>query len=252
MEDPLITFYRMLPGLPPRRASNSAAGTLPTRAFQYCEPSRLASGLGYYVFLPMAFQIEWDGGTGAIWSFDDGAHWYPLSTAAFPDSMAAWDAIASENCRGYCPPFLTLTEDHAIIQVWTGWMARTAPGYSLIVRGPANLSMPTSYQVFEGVVESDHWFGPLFANIRIAHSGRPILFDDRWPFLQVLPIQRVMIGECLNNLAIVDGAEMSADMWSAYEESLIVPVIQKPERGHYAKAARRRAASERCPVSDAR
>jgi len=68
-QDPLVTFYRMLPGAPrPGRARFDAGGTLPTSAFQYCEPSRLASAFGYYVFLPMPFQVEWDGGTCLLYT----------------------------------------------------------------------------------------------------------------------------------------------------------------------------------------
>ena len=30
------------------------------------------------MFLPLTFQVEWDGGREAIWLFDDGVTWYPL------------------------------------------------------------------------------------------------------------------------------------------------------------------------------
>jgi hypothetical protein len=251
-QDPLVTFYRMLPGAPrPRRARFDAGGTLPTSAFQYCEPSRLASAFGYYVFLPMPFQVEWDGGTEGLWSFDGGADWYPLSEAAFPNSMAAFDSIAPGPCKGFCPPFLTLTVDHAMMQVWTGWFACTAPGYSLLVRGPANLTRSAGYEVFEGIVETDSWFGPLFVNIRFTRSGVPILFDNERPFLQVQPLHRSAYAESLQNRFVVDDASaISGELWQAYERSLINPIVRHPERGHYAKAARRRRAAEPvCPVT---
>jgi hypothetical protein len=244
-QDDLITFYRVLPGLAPRRGMPCAMGTLPTRAFQYCEPSRLASALGYYAFLPMTFQVEWDGGTGGLWSFDDGASWYPLTTAAFPDSMASFDAIAPEGCKGFCPPFLTLGEVPGILQVWTGWFARTAPGYSLLVKRPANLGRAAPYEVLEGVVETDRWFGPLFANVRLQATGVPILFDGMAPFLQVLPLHRAAYAEEVQNrFSVQDAAAMPAELWTAYERSLIDPVMRNPERGHYAKAVRRRRAAE--------
>lgn len=253
--EPLVTFYRMLPGIAPRRASKSAAGTLPTRAYQYCEPSRLASSLGYYVFLPMSFQFEWDGGTGGVWSLDDGASWYPLSEAAFPDSFAMFDAVAPDECKGYCPPFLTITEDHALLQVWTGWFARTAKGHSLLVRAPANLSKQQGYDILEGVVETDRWFGPLFANLRLVRSGSPILFDRLRPFMQVQPLHRASYSDdMLDNIIVKNGEDVTVDLWGAYYESLIHPVMVSKERGHYAKSTRRRRAAESrssdsaCPV----
>ncbi len=253
-QDPLITFYRFLPGLKPRRGTPCAAGTLPARAFQYCEAARLGSALGYYVFLPMSFQAEWDGGSSGLWSFDEGATWYPLSTAAFPDSRAAFDAIAPEEVRGYCPPFITLGEVPGTLQVWTGLFARTAPGYSLLVRGPANVGRHPHYEVLEGVVEADWWFGPLFANLRLLTPNLPIRFDSMMPFLQVLPLNRAEYAEeKQNRFTLQEAAEMPPELWQAYERSMIDPLVRNPERGHYAKVVRRRRAEESrataCPVA---
>jgi hypothetical protein len=69
-----------------------AAETLPVDGYRYCEPGRLAPAFGYYGFLPMAFELEWDGGNSGLWSHDDGANRYPLRDAAFPDGMAHWDS----------------------------------------------------------------------------------------------------------------------------------------------------------------
>ena len=60
---PRITFYRMIPGARlPQRADRSAAGSLPTRAFRYCEPVVTASAFGYYVFPPISFTVICDSG----------------------------------------------------------------------------------------------------------------------------------------------------------------------------------------------
>ena len=40
----LVTFHRLIPNARlPQRADRSAAGTLPTRAYRYCEPATTAS-----------------------------------------------------------------------------------------------------------------------------------------------------------------------------------------------------------------
>lgn len=244
-QDPLVTFYRFLPGLKPRRGGHDAAGTLPHRAVQYCEPARTASAYGYYVFLPFSFQVEWDGGTEGLWSFDGGKEWYPLTETAYPGSFAAWDAISPEKCRGYCPSFLTFSEVPGLLQVWTGWFARTAPGYSLLIKSPANLPRSTGYDVLEGIIETDEWFGPVFANLRLTRSERPIAFDGMRPFLQAQPISRAEYSDAhLNRVSVQDAADMPGDLWDRYEESLIKPLMHDRERAHYAKDARRRRAAE--------
>ena len=57
----LITFYQLIQGgFPPRLASQSANGTLPTDGFRYCEPLRAASSFGWYVYLPVDLWLLWD------------------------------------------------------------------------------------------------------------------------------------------------------------------------------------------------
>jgi hypothetical protein len=58
----VITFHRFIPqSRPPMRADRSAGGTLPTRAFRYCEPVASASAFGGYLFPPINFTVVWDG-----------------------------------------------------------------------------------------------------------------------------------------------------------------------------------------------
>ena len=57
----LVTFHQLLPGARlPQRADRSAAGSLPTRAFRYCEPATSAAAFGYYVFPPIGFSLQWE------------------------------------------------------------------------------------------------------------------------------------------------------------------------------------------------
>ena len=64
---PLVKFYRFIPGArAPQRADRSAAGSMPTRAFRYCEAMRTASALGWYIFPPMNFKLMWDGANDVI------------------------------------------------------------------------------------------------------------------------------------------------------------------------------------------
>ena len=250
MDDNVITFYRVLPGgLKPRRAMADAGGTLPVSAYRHCEPVRNASSFGYYVFLPMSFQLEWDGGQAGVWSYDDGANWHALREAAYPDSMTAWDAVVPDVARGWCPPFITFTETYGMVQIWTGWMVRTAPGWSTLVRGTANLPRAAGYDVFEGIIETDRWFGPLFMNIRLSRTEAPVLFDRQRPVLQVQPLHRAHYHNDLLNRIVVrdDPKEVPEELWQAYASTFVDHVIHNPKRGHYSVEVRRRRAEEDRP-----
>jgi hypothetical protein len=154
---PLVSFHRFVPTARlPQRADRSAAGSLPTRAFRYCEPSTSASGYGYYIFPPISFSLQWDG-RDVMWTWEGAGTWLPLKSAQFPNFRDQFDAVAPKEIREYAPPFLGALQEPGLIQCWTGLVARTAPGWSLMVRAPANIPRSGAYELFEG---SPSTFGP--------------------------------------------------------------------------------------------
>jgi hypothetical protein len=244
----VVTFKKIVSGgLPPRRATRDAVGTLPARAIRYCEPVTAASGFGWYVFPPIGFQVLFDG-VGAVWTYDGAEAWYPLQSAQYPDFAEHFDAAAPESAKGYSPPFLVMTEDPAILQIWTGLIARTAPDWSLLLRAPANLPHSPGYQPLEGIIETDIWGGPLFFNVRLVHTGVPLQFVAHRPFLQVQPVHRRHYSDVFLNGAIVEtGLEtLTPADWRAYHQTVVVH-NKNPHRvlGTYAVAARKRRAEER-------
>jgi len=59
---PLVKFFRMIDQARlPLRADRSAAGSLPTRAFRYCDAIATATGFGWFLFPPMDFELYFDG-----------------------------------------------------------------------------------------------------------------------------------------------------------------------------------------------
>ena len=69
-DGPIASFYRLVPECRlPIRADRAAAGTMPTRAFRYCEPMTSASAFGWYVFPPITFSLMWEGGAEIFWTY---------------------------------------------------------------------------------------------------------------------------------------------------------------------------------------
>ena len=119
---------------------------------------------------------------------------------------------------------------------------RTAPGWSLLVRAPANLVRNPGYECYEGIIETDHWFGPVFTNIRLTRTHAPIEFDADFPFLQVQPVHQSTYGDALNTFEVVsDLAELGEAEWEAYRKTVVQPNVDPHrQRGQYAVATRRR------------
>ncbi|HXT80625.1 MAG TPA: DUF6065 family protein, partial [Acetobacteraceae bacterium] len=257
-DTPLIRFHSLLGhGRPPQRADRSACGTLPTRAFRYCEAATSAAAFGWWAFPPVDLRLMWDG-TDIFWYDSKATDWTPLlPDAPFPGFPAAFDAAAPADALGCAPPFLTSLPEPGTLQIWTGLIVRSAPGWHLLVRAPANLPLPGGYALYEGIVETDRWFGPLFTNLRFTRSHVPIRLRADFPLIQMQPLPRgVYAEETLASAAHVSGVEALSEVdWDAYRTTIVRP-SGDPDRGFGAYAAatrkrRRHAAGAGCPFAGA-
>lgn len=245
MTQPIVTLKQVLPGPPPRIASRSAEGTLPTRATRYCQPVTEASGFGYHLCVPINFSVLYDG-CDALWTWEGQEDWYNLGVAQFPGFSERFDESAPKGFQSYAPPFLSMGEDPGMLQIWTGVFARTAPGWGLLVRSPVNLDHSRGYEHLEGIIETDRWFGPLFTNIRLRNIGHAIHFVKRHPFIQLQPVHRDTYGErALSSVVIERGlASMSKKDWADFHSTVILPTTCPRQIGAYAVRARKRRAEE--------
>jgi hypothetical protein len=217
-DTPLAQFFQLVPdGLPPRRADKSVGGVIPARALRYCEAITSASAFGWYVFLPMNFKVVWDG-HDMLWTYPGVDEWLPLTRDAvqYPGFRERFDRHAPADVRGFSPPFLS----------------------------PSNLSKSPSYQMLEGIIETDTWFGPLFDNVRLLKTDVPIEFRADVPFLQVQPVRKEFYADkFLQNFSVKSLDELSPENWEAFHRTVVVPNTT-PERKHgqYAVAVRKQAA----------
>lgn len=250
----LLRFHAFYEGVrAPMRADASALGSLPTRAFRYCEAIRTASAFGWYIFPALDFSLLWNSNdNGLSWRCDSAEgldHWKPLSKAVqFPDHSDLFDKAVPEDIRGFSPPWLARMWEPGHVQIWSGLVARTRPGTSLLVRPVANLPRSGGYEVFEGIVETDAWFGPLFSNVRLTRSDQPIEFRTHWPIAQVQPIPRSAYADrTLDDVAVLSGlSRLTAADWNDFRRTVILPNL-RPDRPFGEDAANRRRSRNRMP-----
>lgn len=245
---PLARFIQVVPAKrPPRRADRTVGGILPVRALRYCEPVSAASTFGWLVFLPRRFRLLYDG-SEVFYHYDGLDDFLPMRSVVYPDFSEAFDAAAPEEVKGYAPPFLASSPQAGILQMWPGSMVRTAPGWSMLVRPVVNLPRPSGYEILEGIIETDKWFGPLFTNVRLTRTHTPIEFDDDTPFFQVQPVKKGYYEEDFLSDFVVeeDISHLTPEDWQAYHET-IVSRMQAPQRrmGHYAAEVRKAASARR-------
>ncbi len=238
----MVKFFRLLPGSSfPQRADKSAGGTLPVRAYRYCEAVRTASAFGWYVFPPADFNLAWDG-VDTIWKFDYEDDWTALDSVQYPDFIRTFNRHCPHDLADAVPPFLAAGAEPGMVQIWSGLFCQTEPGWSLLVRAPANLPRSNSYEHYEGIIETDKWFGPLFINLRLTKTDIPITFDAGYPLMQVQPLQQSTYAEeVFESVDTVDGiAKFSPDDWESYRQTIAKPGLGfEREKGFYAKMIRR-------------
>ena len=241
-------FFRLIEqARPPQRADRAAAGTLPARAARYCDAVTQAAAFGWYVFPPTDISLIWNG-SDVFWTFDDAEDWMLLSTAQFPHFSATFDRVAPQSLRGCAPPFLTALAEPGAVQVWSGLLARTAPDWSLLVRPPANLPLPGGYVLYEGIVETDRWFGPLFTNLRLTRTDVPVRLRADFPLFQAQPLPRMVYGDAtLAAMSVVSNPSgLRESDWTDYRRTVVTPNEDAGRPlGQFAVAARRR--RKACP-----
>ncbi len=240
---PIVTFFRFVPECRlPMRADRAAAGTMPTRAFRYCEAMTSASAFGWYVFPPITFSLMWDGGSEIFWTYKGQDAWFPLRKVQFPGFADYYDRVAPAELRGFSPSFLAAFKEPGVVQIWSGLIARTAPEWSLLIRSPVNLARSQGYENYEGIIETDRWFGPLFTNVRLTRTNVPVEFNEEYPFLQVQPVHRSTYGSALDNFEVVpELGQLTGADWEAFRTTVVRPNVDPHrQRGQYAVNSRRR------------
>jgi len=237
-EPVVCEFFRLIPGAPePRRADRSADGTLPVIAYRYCEAIASASAFGWYLYPPLNFSLIWDG-TEIAWTYEGADGWYPLRGAQYPGFSESFAKIAPAGFNDLAPTFLAQGKLPGVVQIWSGYLARTAPGWALLSRGTANIPKTQGYESYEGIVETDTWFGPLFTNVRLLRINAPVEFHMRYPLFQVQPLLRQCYRE--PSFDVREATDLDAEHWQRFAATMRPNTDQMRALGHYAVDTRRR------------
>jgi hypothetical protein len=198
------------------------------------------------VFPPLPFSLLFDGAEVA-WSCSAFKGYIPLSRAAqYPFLSGKFDQVAPDWAKGFCPPFLSVLREPGVVQIWSGLIARAEPGYNLLVRPPVNLPRSRGYDQYEGVVEADIWFGPLFTNIRLIRTGFPVTFSPADALFMVQPVRREdMSDPSLNSFSVLDLNEFSEREWAAFRKTVVSRNEVCCPVGEDARLRRKRASLDR-------
>jgi hypothetical protein len=246
-----IKFHRVYPAaISPMRADKSALGLMPTMAFRHCEAMRMASSFGWYAFPAEDVVLRWNGSDVFVKNEN---RWEPLVRLELPGFPEYWNEHAPADLTDLAPAFVTRLPMPGLVQIWTGVLCSTAPGWSVLVRPPSNMRGSFLYSAYEGIIDTDRFKPcPLFMNIQLVATDVDILLPKTVPLLQVQPLLRETYDEAAHSSQEVDGLQaqqggepaLSPQEWQDYRRTIRVETQGQPsEPGHYAADARKRAKS---------
>jgi Family of unknown function (DUF6065) len=231
-----VDFLLIYPDAPvPKPAARDAGGSLPIRAVQLCPPISNATGFGWHVFPPLDFALLWDG-EALSWSPLDADNqptgWMSLSGGVEGYLPGGIDALGEvpEHMREDLPKVFDDRGQSFInadprtpnqCEIMLGLMARTAPGWGLLMRGLANCAPARGYQVLEGILDTE-WSRTLIPVVmRVTEQHRVVRFHRRIPIALLQPVPWVAYEtEVLQNITVRRGLqEFTGKDWEEFVTS---------------------------------
>lgn len=252
-DKPTVIFHKVYPAaISPMRADKAALGTMPTVAYRHCEPMRAASAFGWYIFPPEDIFLKYNGSDTFLLVGDE---WLPLLPSQLPGIEDYWDEHAPTELRGLAPPYISPLPIKGFVQIWSGLLCATLPGWSVLVRPLVNMRGSHMFSCFEGLIESDQFQPfPLFINIQLLATDSLIRIAKDTPLFQVQPLLRGTYGSTAHQFSVRDGLEMAADGlpamsandWLGYRKTIRIEDTNESvfEVGHYTAATRKRTKHE--------
>jgi hypothetical protein len=117
------------------------------------------------------------------------------------------------------------------------------------VRSPVNLPGVPGLVTWEGIIETDLWFGPLFTIFRVTKTDTPVFIRAQIPILQVQPIPQLAYREeILGSFAVTNVDDMAGEDWDRLGQVLLPNPHPTIRQGEYAVAVRKR---RMCPFDPA-
>lgn len=179
--------------------------------------------MGCLINAPIDVDIIWDGST-VFWRHAGAADWHPVERVHLPGLRGLWLLeVPGMTSLGSPPAFLDAPmNEPGYLQIWSGLFARTPQDWHLWVRGPVNTPRPAAYQVLEGVIQTDWWFGPLVTQIRFLATDRAIHLRRTQPMFQVIPVPAATteLAPALSTAFRRGLSEFGSGEWSSYERSM--------------------------------
>lgn len=251
---PLFELWQVLPDAPvPARAGGRYAGSLPAKAHRYCPPLLAATELGYHIYPALDLALRFDG-QQVDWiprdgTTDDWRRIVPGTEADVPSWTEHWLEHAPSRLLEADPgPPTLFNADPAApnrIEMYTGTVVRTAPGWATLVRPPANVPTRRDLRLYEGIIDTDWWCAPLPTILEITEPGVEVELRRFQPLAQLQPVPKQLLdpaGDWYGPVGRIQ--DVPADVWGQMAETRGRRVHEERLGSYHREMRRRRRATD--------
>lgn len=203
-------------------AEKTCMGTANKGATQWCGPYINANESGFWVYPPVDMEFV---------LLDDGFHVLKCEEYGDEDFNLVSSLVRKEDDsdftkwtfpgKGRTKMTFALVEPN-VLQIWTGLIFETPPGWCLHIRSPIN--MPNEdFGIVEAILETDWMQYDIWMNLSIVKKNKLISINKETPIAQIVPTRRESFkGEWSINRRVInrdtEDAERVFKYWLNYNK----------------------------------
>lgn len=171
------------------RAEKTLNSTAHRGGVRYCGPFTNANAAGWWLYPPVDVDITWRGGREFEYELLT-----PYDDVDYHLIRFLLDDDDRDHVDKWCTPggrtkFTWGLLEEGVVQIWTGCIFATPPGWGLHIRSPVNVA-PEPYHVMEAIIETDWLHYDVWVNVVFDRPNETVsLRRDSWPPLaQIVPV----------------------------------------------------------------
>lgn len=180
-------------------AEKTLAGTANPSGVKFCGPFTNANKYGFWVLPPVDIDLIWRN-SGEIehkvlseWNDTEIPIVKNLLKSEDPETFKEFTDSFGGRVKIDCGRV-----EPNIVQIWTGVMLQTSPGWGLLVRSPINMNMDAPYRIQEGIIETDWLKYDIWINVAIQRKEEIVKLRRNMCFAQFVPVPRQAYDENWN------------------------------------------------------
>ncbi len=191
--EPKLKVWRLTPhGVRIVPAEKTLGGTANEAGVKWCVPYSTVNRTGWWIYPAVDMDVIWKGGD----KFEHVLHSpYPATESLLVRKLVTiHDAVDPDK---WCPADTGRSKfnfggvEGNIIQIWSGVILQTPPGWCLHMRSPVNWARQP-YSVQEGILETDWMQYDLWTNVIVHEKDTLIQLrrDQQVPLAHIVPVRR--------------------------------------------------------------